>query len=360
MAKTPRKRLRMAFIGTGEIANIHLTELQKLPEIEVVALCDIKQDILNKRGEAFGIDKEHRFLDYRAMLKSVKPDAVNVCTPNGVHAAASIAASRAGAHVIVEKPMAMNAKECRQMLAAAEKAGKKLVVGFQYRYDPRTQFLKKQADKGVFGDILFGRVQALRRRGIPNWGVFGQKALQGGGPMIDIGVHVLEMTHYVMGSPKPIAACGMTRTYLGDKKAATQVACQWPNWDYKRYTVEDLAVGHIRFENGAVIHLEASFAAHIEKDTWDFQLMGTKGGCQWEKASVFTDLNGYQTDLSPGYLPEMNMFSEGFEVKLKNFAGHCLNDTPSETPGIHGLMVQQMLDGVYRSAEQGGREVAIR
>lgn len=360
MAKSSRKRMRMAFIGTGGIAKIHLAELKKIPEVEVVGICDIKPNVLKERRKEFGFTKDQCFLDYRKMLKVLKPDAVNVCTSNGVHAAAAIAASRAGADVIVEKPMAINANECKKMIAAAEKAKKKLVIGFQFRYDPRTQFLKKQADAGVYGDIMFGRVQALRRRGIPNWGVFGQKELQGGGPLIDIGVHILEMTHYVMGSPRPVAAVGMMQTYLGNKKSATQTTCQWPNWDYKTYNVEDLAVGHIRFENGAVLHIETSFAAHIKKDVWDFQLMGTKGGCQWEDPTVYTDINEYQVDLKPGFLPEMAMFSRGFEVKLQNFVDHCLKGKPSNAPAAHGLMVQQMIDGVYRSANQGGKEVAIR
>src|SRR4029077_7615282 len=131
---------------------------------------------------------------------------------------------------------AMNAAEGQKMLDAAKKNKKLLVIGFQYRYDVRSRILRKAVEDGFFGKILFVRVQALRRRGIPNWGVFGRKELQGGGPLIDIGVHVIEMAHYVMGSPKPIAASGNTWTYMGNKKS--DVVSQWPNWDYKTYTVE--------------------------------------------------------------------------------------------------------------------------
>ena len=128
-------------------------------------------------------------------------------------------------------------------------------------------------------------MQALRRRGIPNWGVFGRKDLQGGGPLIDIGVHMLETAHYAMGAPKPVAACGSTYTYIGDKPS--NVASVWPNWDYETYTVEDLAVGHIRFANGAMLSIETSFAAHIEKGEWNFTLMGEKGGCQLGSTGFF-------------------------------------------------------------------------
>ena len=148
-------------------------------------------------------------------------------------------------------------------------------MGFQYRYHPNTDFLVRAREDGRFGNVMFVKCQALRRRGIPNWGVFGQKKLQGGGPMIDIGVHVIEMAHYVMGSPKPVAAAGNTWTYLGNKKS--DVVSQWPNWDYKTYTVEDLAIGQIRFDNGAILQIEASFAGHIEKDVWNFTRHGRQG-----------------------------------------------------------------------------------
>lgn len=351
------KKLRIAFIGAGGIANAHLTALAKMADVEVVALSDVSEKSMADKAEKFNIPQDNLYTDYRKMLDEVQPDAVDICTPNGLHAPNAIASLEAGAHVIVEKPMAMTAKEAKQMIDTAKKVGKKLVIGFQYRYDPKTQFLRQAAEDGVFGNIMYGRVQALRRRGIPNWGVFGRKDLQGGGPMIDIGVHVLEMCHYVMGSPKPVAAVGMTRTYIGNQPS-NKVMSTWAGWDYKTYTVEDMAVGHIRFDNGAVIHVEAMFAGHIEKDVWDFQLMGEKGGCTWADPKIFTDNHGYMLNVAPGWLPS-HQFAGFFDVKLRNFVDHCLYDKPTMAPAEHGLMVQQMLDAIYRSAEQGGKEVEI-
>jgi len=354
MAKKESKKLRVAFIGAGGIAGTHMRYLDQMDDVEIVAQADISKASMERWAEQYGIADS--FTDYAEMLKKVQPDAVSVCTPNGNHAPATIAALKAGAHVMVEKPMAMNAREAQAMISAANKGKRKLVIGFQHRFDPKTQFIKNSIDGGQVGKVVYGRIQALRRRGIPNWGVFGRKDLQGGGPLIDIGVHALEMTHYAMGSPKPVAASGSTFTYLGDKKS--DVASQWPNWDHKSYTVEDLAVGQIRFENGAVLSIEASFAAHIEKDEWNFTLMGEKGGCNWNPPGLFRDDNGYMVNTEPNWLPS-GPAADVFAAKMRNFVEHVLYDKPTMAPAEHGLMVQKMLDGIYASAAKGG-EVKIK
>ena len=273
MARTDaNSRLRIAFIGAGGIAGTHMRCFNEMDDVEMVAMADISEAALETRSREYDI--ANCFSDYETMLGSVRPDAVSVCTPNGLHAPATIAALDAGAHVIVEKPLAMNAREGQAMLDAAGSLGRKLVIGFQQRFDPRTQFIRKAIDGGRLGRILFARLQALRRRGIPNWGVFGRKELQGGGPLVDIGVHVLEAVHYLMGSPRPVAAGGNVFTYLGDRKS--EAACRWQDWDYENHTVEDLAVGQIRFEDGAVIHIESSFAAHIRFRRMEFSAHGRK------------------------------------------------------------------------------------
>ncbi len=351
------KKLRVACIGAGGIAGAHLAEFVKMADVEIVGLADPIKESMPKKAEQFKIPAENCFTDYHEMLRTLKPDAVSVCSPNGAHAANTIAALEAGAHVIVEKPMAMDAKESQKMIDVAKKQKRKLVIGFQQRYDGRTAFLRGAVQDGMFGDILYARVQALRRRGIPNWGVFGRKDLQGGGPMIDIGVHCLEMCHFVMGSPKPVSAVGNCFTYIGDKPSA--IKCMWPNWDHKTYTVEDLAVGMIRFENGAMLNIEASFAAHIEKDVWNFGIMGTKGGGQFDPPMLFTDQNNHMVNIAPNFIPD-NGWGGIWPLKMRNFVEHCLYDKPTLCPAEHGLMVQKMLDGVYESAAKGGKEVAIK
>ncbi|MGI5868018.1 MAG: Gfo/Idh/MocA family protein [Kiritimatiellia bacterium] len=351
------KKLRVAIIGCGGIAQTHLETYKSIPEVEIVAGVDIVQERLDVMHEKWGVPREALFLDWKEMLKVVKPDAVDVCTPNGVHCAPVVDACNAGCHAMVEKPMAMNPAECQKMIAAAEKNGVKLSVGFQQRYRDSTAALIKARENGQFGDILFVKVQALRRRGIPNWGVFGQKELQGGGPLIDIGVHIVEAALEFMGNPKPIAASANTWTYLGDKPSNT--LSSWPGWDWKTYTVEDLAVGQIRFDNGAIMQIESAFACHMkEHDVQNFTAMGTKGGCNWEQGEIYTDLNDLMVNAKPVYLGTQD-WSTLFKRKLQNWVNGCLKGTELDASGYDGLAVQKILDGLYRSAA-AGKEVTIK
>ena len=348
------KKLRLAMIGCGGISEHYMRAVSKLDRVEVVAAVDTLPDVL----AAF--QKRHQipevFADYRDMLANVSIDAVCVCTPNLHHAPISIAALQAGAHVLTEKPMALTPKECVEMIHAARNAKRKLAVGFQYRFHPATQMLKRAADSGQFGAIMHVKCQALRRRGVPNWGVFAQKKLQGGGPLIDIGVHVLEMAHYVMGSPRPVSASGNIWTFEGNRP--NHVPCMWPDWDWRQYDIEDMAVGQIRFENGALLQIEASFIAHIEKDQWNFQISGTQGGANWDPPQIFTNHVGTMVNMTPAYLPPMD-FDGLFKAKLESFVTSVLEDTPLDAPAEAGLAIQEMIDGIYRSAEVG-HEIDIR
>jgi len=349
------KKLRIAIVGCGGISQMHMSVWKTFPDVEVVAGVDIDPSRLKVMAEKHNVTAVYE--KWATMLKEIKPDVVDVCTPNGVHCAPAVDALNAGAHVFVEKPMAMNPTQCQQMCDAAKKNKKKLAVGFQYRYHPNSEFISRAREDGQFGNIMFVKCQAMRRRGIPNWGVFGQKHLQGGGPMIDIGVHVVEMAHYAMGSPKPVAATGNIWTYKGNKPC--DVACAWANWDYKTYTVEDLAIGQIRFDNGAIMQINASFAAHIEKDVWNFNIMGEKGGCQWDPPMIFTDRAGTMVNETPGWLSKEADFTTLFGAKMRNFIDAITKNTPLRASGEAGMAVQKILDGVYRSAA-AGKEVAIK
>ena len=350
------KRLRVGFIGTGNISHSHITAYQYLPETEIVAGCDIKPERLEWFRQQPGCQNAAVYADYNEMLKKEKLDLVDVCTPNGVHAPATIAALNAGCHVMVEKPMAMNPKECQEMNDAAAKAGKLLSCGFQIRYTPAVQMCKRAVEEGLLGEILYVKVHAMRRRGVPNWGVFGQKELQGGGPMIDLGVHQIESAHYAMGEPIPVAASGRTWTFLGDKPS--KVVSIWPNWDYKTYTVEDLCVGQVRFENGALMQIESSYCSHIAEDTAYWEIMGTKGGFNSKTATLFHDEAGTMLNSVAGFLPD-DPWPMDFVSKLRDLTTAIFTGSPLHSSGQEGMVVQKIIDGLYRSADKGGKEVKI-
>ena len=348
--------LHLAFIGAGGVLSHQMRHLKPVPNYAAVAVADVSEGALKWAKETFGIP--NTFTDYRRMLQEQEIDAVSVCTPNSLHAEHSIAALEAGKHVLVEKPMAMNAADAKRMIDAANASAKQLVVGFQHRFDPRSRMVRRQVESGAFGKILYVRAQALRRRGIPSWGVFGRKDLQGGGPLIDIGVHVLETAHFLIGSPRPLTATANTFCYIGDKPCAAEAP--WGPWDHTTYTVEDLAVGMVRFDGGTMMTIETSFAAHVEKDVWSIQVMGEKGGAMvWgpeylEEARIYTDHGGYQMTMTPAHVGSMHPF----EYKMRHFVEIARGVRYNEVPPEHGLMVQQIVDAVYESAGKG-REVSI-
>lgn len=344
--------LRIGFIGAGGIAGTHVRELKTFADVEVVAAADVSPASRQKAAAEWGCQAV--FSDWREMLEKVELDAVSVCTPNSLHYQPTLDALDAGCHVLCEKPLAMNAIEGQEMVERARSLGLQFSIAFQWRYAAETQMIKRAVEAGRLGDIMLARVHAVRRRGIPNWGVFGRKELQGGGPIIDIGVHSMEMAHYAMGLPRPVAAVGKTWTYMGNRPA--KAASQWPNWDYKTYNVEDFALGHIRFANGAVMTMEAMFAGHVgnEDQGMKFELVGTRGGARSQPPALFYDRDGYMLDLTPAFLPKVNTFN----VKMRHFVDVCFGRIEDPSPAEHGLVIQKMIDAIYLSSEKG-KEVAI-
>jgi len=342
--------VRVGVIGTGGIAIRQAQRLAELEDVEIVAGCDISEKNLEKFAEKYEVP--HTYKDFNEMVQLDEMDAITVCTPNYMHKEPTVAALKAGKHVMVEKPMAMNVQEAQAMVDAAEQSPGRLTMGFQYRLSPGAQAIKRFVDAGQLGKVLFARCQALRRRGIPSWGVFGRKELQGGGPLIDIGVHIMECAHFLMGEPKPVAASSQMFTYLGDRKPDAEAP--WGAWDWETYTVEDLAIGLIRFDNGAVMSVEASFAAHIKEDVFNCQLMGEKGGCVLHPPTIFRDEVGTMVNVEPGYVGKR----QAMDRKIDDWIADVRGKAKTQCPAISGLNVQKMLDGLYASAE-AGKEVAI-
>ncbi len=362
-------KLQMAFIGCGGIAfNKHFPSLAELPELcEMVAFCDIVKERAVNAAKEYGTEDAKVYTDYNEMLKDDAIDVVHVLTPNVAHCPATVAAFEAGKHVLCEKPMAHTTEAARKMLDAWKKSGKKFTIGYQNRFRPEVQELHKACREGELGEIYFAKAHAIRRRAVPTWGVFPDKSQQGGGPLIDIGTHALDMTLWMMDNYKPKSASGSVFYKLGHLQEAAESNIFGP-WDPKTYEVEDSAFGFIKMENGATIYLETSWALNMlgakEAAT---TLCGTKAGAEINSGMSVKDKEdklvfnrGHHGKLteehySPG---KAVAYFSGKEMtdgvcEAKQWLEAILNDTEPLVKPEQAYVVTQILEGIYKAAETG-------
>ncbi|MGB2938153.1 MAG: Gfo/Idh/MocA family oxidoreductase [Phycisphaerae bacterium] len=351
---------RIGLIGTGGIMRwAHMngwTALRDQGRVELVAACDIRREAAESLAEEQGIPNV--FEDYRKMFRAVDLDVVDVATPNMFHAPAALAGFKAGCHVYCEKPLAPTPGAVRQLIEARDKAGKKLMTGQHMRFEGKNQALKRYIDAGMLGDFYYARASMLRRRGAPGWGGFLKKELSGGGPLIDLGVHVLDLTLWMMGFPTPVSVCGTAPTKLANlKHVANQPG--WGNWkrDGKEFNVEDFAVGLVRFENGAVLVLETSFLLNmVESDIHKVMICGTLGGVDVQEGKVMTQEHGI---IRVSQLEDFEK-PKAHGAAIIAFIEAIEKNKPVPVPPEETLQVTAILDGIYRSHAKGGAEVKLK
>ncbi len=349
------RKLKIGLIGAGGIAQgAHMKGYASIPDqCEMAVVCDINPETAKEAATKFGIERVTS--DYHEVISDPAIDAVSVTTPNAFHMRPTIDALKAGKHVLCEKPLAMNASEAKEMCRAARDSGKILQVALQSRFGGPARFMRQFIDAGNMGDIYYARAKALRRRGVPHWGVFIDKEKQGGGPLIDIGVHILDLTLYFMGYPKPVTAFGKTWDTLGKDPSNANF---WGEYDREKFTVEDFAAGMIKFDNGAVVTLESSFMANMEGDPFETQLFGTKAGAivrAWgqDPIQIFKELDRQFFTLKPENVPQIE---SSHVEEVKAFVDAILNEKPSPVPGENGLILNAVFDALYRSSETGHEE----
>ena len=274
-------KLRVAMIGCGGIAvGKHLPSLSKLDQVEVIGFYDISLHQAQQAAEKFGAPGAKVYNSYRELLDDTSIDVVHVCTPNDSHAEISIAALDSGKHVMCEKPMAKTAADARRMVEAAKRSGKKLTIGYNNRFRADSQYLKQVIQDGDLGDLYYAKAHAVRRRGVPTWGVFLDEEKQGGGPLIDIGTHALDLTLWLMDNYEPRVVLGTAYHRLSQKENA---ANSWGAWDPKQFKVEDSAFAMIVMKNGATIVLESSWALNtLDAKEAKCTLCGTEGGADMQ------------------------------------------------------------------------------
>ena len=355
------KKLRIGLIGAGSIAtNAHMTAYSRMDNVEIVAVCDIKLEKAVALAEKFGVAQV--FENYEDVLNLADIDAVDICTPNYLHSIIAVAALEKGLHVMCEKPDAINAAEAEKMKAAAQKSGKVLMVMRNNRYMMISAFLKQYIEAGKLGEIYAARCGWQRRRGIPGrGGWFTTKEQSGGGPLIDLGVHMIDLTMWLMGNPKPVAVSGCAYTKFADNEMSkTKVSADREVNADGTFDVEDLAMGFIRFDNGACLQIEFSWASNIERDQRFFELRGTKAGASWSSATQKLGIYGEEFGRTVDYIPNIDNSRgiPGHEGNLRHFVDVVLNGAEPMFVPDQGVNMVKILEAIYKSAELG-REILL-
>ena len=349
---------RVGIIGCGGIATgKHMPSLAKVREAEMVAFCDIVRERAEDAKGKYGASDAAVYEDYRELLADPSIDVVHVCTPNDSHAEIAIAALEAGKHVMCEKPMAKTAEGARRMLEAAERTGKKLSIGYQNRYRPDTRYLKDACEKGELGEVYFAKAHAIRRRAVPTWGVFLDEEKQGGGPLIDIGTHALDLALWLMDNYKPKVVLGRAYHKLSQTENAANA---WGPWDPAKFTVEDSAFAMITMENGASIVLESSWALNsLEIDEAKVTLCGTQAGADMKDGLRFNGednsrLYTKNVELSGGGVAFYEGNSEDpAELEARMWIDAVLNDKELVVKPEQALVVSEILEAIYESSRTG-------
>ncbi|MBO5051846.1 MAG: Gfo/Idh/MocA family oxidoreductase [Clostridia bacterium] len=351
------KKLKIAVIGCGGIARgCHLPGYARMDHVELVALCDIIPERAKELAEKYHVPAT--YTDYHDVFNIPGLDAVDICTPNYLHSIIAVEAMERGLHVFCEKPDAVSVAECERMKATAEKTGKTLMVMRNNRYRDTAAYLKKYIADGKMGDVYAARCGWIRRRGIPGrGGWFTTKAQSGGGPLIDLGVHMIDLTMWLMGNPRPVAVSGCVYNKFATSEEVYDSASASHGDRVKggTFDVEDLAMGFIRFDNGACLQIEFSWASNIAHENQFLELRGSKSGCAWSaqenRLRLFTEEYGKTVDITPA--TDDTRCTPIHEANLRHFADVLLNGAEPMFVPQQGLDMIKILEAMYRSAESG-------
>ncbi|MDQ0060039.1 Gfo/Idh/MocA family protein [Paenibacillus harenae] len=346
------KAVKIGVIGTGSISSCHLQSYQNNSNAELYAVCDLNEERAQKAADKYGASKV--YTDYRELLADPAIEAVSICTWNNTHAEISIAALEAGKHVLVEKPLCRTVEDALRIQEAVAASGRLLQVGFVRRYDANAQLLRSMVDKGEFGELYYAKATTIRRLGNPG-GWFADKERSGGGPLIDIGVHVIDLCWYMMGRPKAVSVSANTYRKLGNRSNVKNLSFyKAADYDPSQNTVEDLANALIRFENGASLLVDVSFTLHAKDNEGAVKLYGDKGGFEIDPEMVIvtekedTILNIYPQTDHKGF-----DFEGAFQNEINHFIDCVQQGNTPISPVEDGVEIMKILCGIYESAAKG-------
>lgn len=348
--------LRVGCVGNGNLGNVHIKAYLGDPKkrVKIVALCDIVPEKMDNAIEKHGLGEVGKYTDYREMIEKENLDIVDIATPNHVHACIAIFALNHGCHVFCEKPDAIKVEEVLQMKKASEDAHKTLMVMRNNRYTPNAAYLKKYITEGKAGEIYCGKCCYIRRRGIPGkGGWFNDKTRSGGGPLIDLGVHIIDLSMWLMGNPKPVSVSANTFSKFSEYGFIKN-----DDGTTRPMDVEDLAMGVVRFENGAILQFETSWASNIKESRKYLELRGTKAGVYWDSdgtTEIYTeDSDGTLVDL----YPKVGSKAECHAKNIHHFLDVITEGADPAFVPEEGVNMIKLLCAVYESARTG-KEVIL-
>ncbi len=354
--KNAKCGLKVGIIGIGAIGQVH-ADAYKAAGIGLAAVCDVDRTRLAEQCDRLGV--RDRFTDYRKLLKT-DIDAVSICVGNALHCRVAIDSLAAGRHILLEKPMAMNAAEASRILAAGRKARRVIQIGMVQRQRDSVQLARDYVARGMLGEIYHARTVLIRRRGIPGLGGwFTTRKMSGGGPLIDLGVHWFDAAMHISGLWKPTSVSAMCYAKFGTPMRNYVYDSMWagpPRYDGV-FDVEDYATGLVRFGRKATLSFEIAWAANSE-DSAFVEVIGDKGGIRvldGQPFTLLTEFNGKVANVKLNCDDSGNPFHE----QARKFAAACSGRSAPAASPEEGLTVMKLIDAVYASSRQG-REISIR
>jgi len=348
------KKLKVGLIGLGGILKTaHMPGYLEFKDVEIVAICDIVPEKIEAFKKDFNMPDVKSFTDYEELLEIDELDFIDICTPNYLHSVIAVKALNKGIHVFCEKPDAVSASEALKMQEAANNSGKHLMVMRNNRFRTTSRYLKKYVSDGNAGEIYCGRCGWQRRRGIPGkGGWFTTKAQSGGGPLIDLGVHMIDLAIWLMGNPTPVSVSGCTYTKFADNDVSDSVHSSFGEKKADGiFDVEDLAMGFIRFDNGACLQIEFSWASNIEKENVFVELRGSKAGINFklDEFKIYTENNGVLEDIAP----LVKETPPDHPKNIRHFINVLKGEEEPDFVPVQGVNMIKILDAMYKSAETG-------
>lgn len=364
------KKMRIGIIGCGWIAGSHMQSYLAQPDVEIVAGADLVPGKAKAFMEKYGVTgAKTDYASHKEMLedKSLKLDAVSICTYNRQHAQPAIDALNAGIHVLLEKPFTVTLDEAIEVVRAEKKSGKVLSIGFQPRMDANMKKIKEIVESGVLGKIYYIQTGGGRRRGIPTpFGTtFIEDATAGIGALGDIGCYSLDMVLNAIGYPKPLTVSGYISNFFGTDPAYSGYNKEKAAEYAAKFGVDDFGAGFIRLEGGIILDFRIAWAMNLDTPG-DTIIMGTKGSLRipstecWNGSvggpmKLYHEVAGSQVE---SVIPIINMNEGLFDLKIRTFLDACKNGTPAPVPSSEILYNQAIIDGIAKSAALG-KEIEV-